>query len=134
MKNAWKWILGILLVLVILSIPFLLHFAFGNNLIRGFDGRGPMMMERFGPNHPGFGREFRGPMMGMRGGFGFFGPFRLLGGLVELALFGVLLYGAYWLGKRNARVVMEPAPVAAKVAAANPPPAERDQSNDSKTE
>lgn len=132
MRNAWKWILGILLVLVILSIPFLLHYAFGNNLIRGFAGRGPMMMERFDFNHPGFGRGFRGPM-GMRGGFGFFTPFRFLGGLVELIIFGALLYGAYWLGRRNARVVIEPAPVAT-VVNSNPPPTPRDEANDTKTE
>jgi hypothetical protein len=51
-----------------------------------------------------------GPMMGPRGGrFGLFGPFLFLGWLARLAFFGALLYGAYWLGKRNARVVLDPA-------------------------
>jgi hypothetical protein len=69
------------------------------------------MMERFGPDYHGFERELRGPM-GMRGDFGFFGPFAFFGGLAKLIFFGALLYGAYWLGTRNARIVMNPAPVA----------------------
>jgi hypothetical protein len=112
MKNAWKWILGIMLVLVILAAPLWLRALPGMRFTRGFDERGPMMMERQGWTHPDLDRGFRGPMrMHMRGDFGFFGPFALLGGLVKLALFGSLLYGAYWLGRRNARLVLEPAPV-----------------------
>ena len=112
MKNAWKWILGIILVLAIMSIPFVLHYAFGNNLVRGFDSRVPMM-QPFGRDPHGFGPGFRAPMTGRRGGFGFFGPFMFFGGVLRLVLFGALLYGAYWLGKRNARVVLAPAPAAA---------------------
>jgi hypothetical protein len=29
---------------------------------------------------------------------------------VKLAFFGALFYGAYWLGKRNARIVLSPTP------------------------
>ena len=119
MKNAWIWILGIVLVLLLVSAPILMHFAFGTGFVRGFDERGPMM-DRFG-----LGRGFAGPMgMHMRGGFGFFGPFALLGGLVKLAFIGVLLYGAYWLGKRNARVTLDPAPVRVVPAAEPPSPSE----------
>ncbi|MEW6405804.1 MAG: hypothetical protein AB1649_28775, partial [Chloroflexota bacterium] len=103
MKNAWKWTLGILLVLVILATPFLLRAAIGTRFTRGFDERGPGWMDRQGWTHPGFERGLRGPMgMRMRGDFGFFGPFAFLGNLVKLAFFGALLYGAYWLGRRNA--------------------------------
>jgi hypothetical protein len=107
MSKFWKWILwilGILIVLGIIAIPFAMHFAFGLGPARGFTiWHGPMIQ-----NHHGFGFDrFHGPMMygrgfGLRGGI-----FSIFGGLVRLAFFGILLYGAYWLGKRNARVVLD---------------------------
>jgi hypothetical protein len=63
----------------------------------------------------GWGNGFNGPKGDRRNGFGHFGPLVFLGGLVRLAFFGALLYGAYWLGKRNARVTLDPAPVAPPV-------------------
>ncbi|HEY6071893.1 MAG TPA: hypothetical protein VIV15_00520, partial [Anaerolineales bacterium] len=62
-----------------------------------------------------------GPMM--RGGRGFGGLFFLggLGWLARLAFFGLLLYGAYWLGRRNARVVVDPRTPATSVPAPEPP-------------
>jgi len=90
----------------------------GPSMPRGFGyGRGPMM---------GHGFEY-GPMMG-RGGFGYgpmimqrgFSPFFMgisfFFGLVKLAVFGLLLYAAYWLGRKSAMnttasvVVSDPAP------------------------
>jgi hypothetical protein len=57
--------------------------------------------------HHGLGFDrFPGPLMHGRG-FGPWGAFSFFGGLVKLAFFGALLYGAYWLGKRNARVVLD---------------------------
>lgn len=112
MRNLWKWIMGILLVLAILAIPFVLHSAFGYRLGFDFDGgHGPMMRATRGWEGP-MPRDFEGgrhgPMMGFRGGrLGLFGPFLFLGGLVKLAFLGALLYGAYWLGRRNARVVFD---------------------------
>ena len=110
MKNIWKWILGIVLVLAILAVPFALHYGLGYRL--GFDHiRGPMMGgERVlgNPLPRGFDDWHHGPMMMGRGGFGLFGPFLFLGGLVKLAFFGTLLYGAYWLGRRNARMTLDP--------------------------
>jgi len=85
---------------------FCTHHRFGFYRARGFDGwHGPMMQ-----NHHGFGFDrFHGPMMQSRG-FGHLGGiFFFLGGLLKLAFFGALLYGAYWLGKRNARVVLDAA-------------------------
>jgi len=56
-------------------------------------------------DHHEFGFDrVHGPMMRGRG----FGHFFFPGGLVKLIFFGALLYGAYWLGKRNARVVFDP--------------------------
>ena len=101
-------------------------------MMRGYNG-GPMMR---GGN--GFQRQ---PMPGYRGGFGFqpgqgrefnhgfsnnrFSPFgfgfMFLGGflrLIPLALFALLLFGAYQLGKRSGmRSNLAPAPVATKPAA-----------------
>ena len=109
MNRFWKWtlgILGILILLAVIAIPFALHYGFGFNLARGFDGwHGPMMQ-----NHHGFGFDrFHGPAIQGRGFGHGRGIFFLLGGLLKLAFFAALLCGAYWLGKRNARVVLDPA-------------------------
>ena len=126
MKNIWKWILRIIIVLALLAIPFTLHYTLGNNFIRGFDGRFPMMGDG-GWNHPGMRDMHRGlgnPYSFNQGfgmhGFGFFSPFMFLGGLVKLVFFGALLYGAYWLGRRNARLALDPAHVVPMVVPAPP--------------
>ena len=104
MNRFWKWtlgILGILIVLAILAIPFALHHRFGFSAARSFDNwHGPTLRD-----HHGFGFDrVHGPMRRGR----VFGHFFFLGGLVKLIFFSALLYGAYWLGKRNARVVFDP--------------------------
>jgi len=109
MNRFWKWtlgILGILIVLAILAIPFALHHRFGFSAAGGFDNRhGPMLRD-----HHGFGfHRFHSPMMHGRGFGRWGGSFFFFGGFLKLAFFGTLLYGAYWLGKRNARVVLDPA-------------------------
>ena len=120
MKNIWKWILGVLLVLVVVAAVGVAAFAWRNHMgvafrnggapfARGFDN-GPMMRGNDGWNNGPM------PMMRGRGGFGFLGPLVFLGGLVKLAFFGALLYGAYWLGKRNARVVVNAPPAASEPA------------------
>ena len=105
MNRFWKWtlgILGILIVLAILTIPFALHHRFGFSAARGFDNwHSPMLRD-----HHGFGFDrFHSPMMHGSS----FGHFFFLGRFVKLIFFGVLLYRAYRLGKRNARVVFDPA-------------------------
>lgn len=110
MKSIWKWILGILAVVLVLGAVGFAAYMWtshsGFMMARGWDG--PMM--RGGGWDRGW---YDGPMMSGRGGFSpLFGPLALLGGLVKLAFFGALLYGAYWLGKRNARVVMDAPPAA----------------------
>jgi hypothetical protein len=130
MKNFWKWLLGILIVLALLSIPFALHYTFGNSFPRGFGMRFQMMGDG-GWNHPGLQDMHRGldNPHGFNGGFGmhgfgFFGPIIFLGGLVKLFLFGALLYAAYWLGRRNARLALDPAPVAPAASVVEPTPEE----------
>jgi hypothetical protein len=117
MKTIWKWILGIVIVLVIIAVPLVLHYAFGYQFGFGIqhawvDRHAPIMnaprtWENEQPWHGFDGRGIRPH------GFGFmpfFGPLTFFIGLVKLAFFGLLLYGAYWLGRRNAHVVISPAP------------------------
>jgi hypothetical protein len=159
MKKIWKWILGIVLVLVVvaalIAVPFVMHntmaanFSFraaqqqttpgtGVNPQAPGWNRGPMMRDNDGKQGlpgqtPGRFYGYNGPMMGggrnfergfsRFGGFTPFGfGFMFLGGLlrlISLALFGLLLYGVYQLGKRaGARSTIVPAPVATQ---AEPP-------------
>jgi hypothetical protein len=125
MKNIWKWILGVVLVLVVIAalvaIPFVtrnytLANGGANNLpqTRGFYYR-PMMrgFNGFGWMHPqmhgwqnGFGGA-RGffPRAGFGGRLGIFGfgfmVFGLAFRLIPLLLLGLLFYGIYQLGKRS---------------------------------
>jgi hypothetical protein len=112
MKNIWKWILGILVVVLVLAAVGFTAYMWtshsGFMMASGWDS--PMMR-----GNDGWNRGWNnGPtMMTGRGGFlPFFGPLALLGGLVKLVFFGALLYGAYWLGRRNARVVVDAPPAA----------------------
>lgn len=141
MKNFWKWIIGIVVVLVIIgalvAIPLvmrsnMLAFRLQNNLpqSRGFY-YGPMMRgdDGFGWMHPqmrGFNRGFGGRL----GFFGFgFGLFGLAFRLIPLVLLGLLLFGIYQLGKRSGqRSVMPPAaPAAAAPPQSEAPASEPDQ-------
>ncbi len=147
MTRAWKWVLGILAVLVILAI-----IAGG---VWFWQNRGQMMTavrpyavqpnSPFGPNgqnlpngprgfgggqYPFRGDGFRGPMMGNR--FMRFGPFGLgfffLGGLLRLIIplgfLALVAFIFYQLGKRagiSSAMRREPAPVAATPSDQNPP-------------
>lgn len=104
MNKTWKWILGIVLVLVVLAAVIILPIVFHNVFGWGDFQRA------------GFDRDFRMPMMG-GGGFSHFGGgFMMIGmGLrffLPLVVIGLLGYGAYRLGKRNATPVLPAAPVA----------------------
>ena len=159
MKKAWKWILGIILVLVVVAalvaVPFVMrnymaaNFSFratqqtapgvnpqapGTNPQVPGPNRGPMMNRNFngqGQGFGGFGGQ-RGPMMGGGRGFSRFGGFTpfgfgfmFLGGLlrlIPLALFGLLLYGVYQLGKRAGVCSAIPAPVPVSTQAEPPAP------------
>ncbi|MFZ5903097.1 MAG: hypothetical protein ACOYZ8_06075 [Chloroflexota bacterium] len=138
MSRTWKWILGIVIALVVIGALAAAAYAWhvrtnaftwdrSAPFDRGWDGFTPR-------------GEWQHPMLDMRGSRGFplsrhgfvpFGGFFLLGGLVKLAVFFGLLYGAYWLGRRNARIALDPstgsgqrpAP-AARVDASAPPEAD----------
>ena len=125
MSKTWKWILGILLVLVIIAAfavagyAWRTHsFAMASYHSAPFDRNwnGPMMgrgdnwgQQQMWQRNDGW----QHPMMNNNRGFSpMSGGFFLLGGLVKLALFFGLLYGAYWLGRRNARITLDPVPAA----------------------
>jgi len=98
MNKTWKWILGIVLVLVVIAafivVPLVMHNVFGYGYGLDYD------------------RAYGFPMMG---GHGFmpFGGFMMVGmglrWLVPLALIGLLAYGAYRYGKGKAAPVIPPA-------------------------
>lgn len=153
MKKVWKWILGIILVLVVVAALVAVPFVMRNYMAANFNRaaqqtapganpqapgwfRGPMMRGNAGPQGqqgqiPGRFDGYRGPMMGggrnFERGFSHFGGFTpfgfglmFLGGLlrlIPLALFGLLLYGVYLLGKRaGVRSNLNPAPVSTQPA------------------
>ena len=125
MKAIWKWVIGIVVVLVVIAGLAAAAF-FWHGGLAGVSYRG-MPMERgwySGPMMRGddFNRQYA-PMMRVGRGFGPFGGFFFLGGLLRWVLFGALLYGAYWLGRRNTRIVVEPRPTAVTPPAVEPPSA-----------
>jgi len=119
MKKVWKWIFGVLVVLVVLAGMIGLGFVIRNVVVsRSFVVR----------EFPG-GRIWNGPMMDggvPRFGMGvrFFSPLRMVaafsGWLIPLALLGLLFYGAFHLGKKQGSPVLT-APVAPASATAAAP-------------
>lgn len=122
MSKVWKWVLGILIVVLVVgalvAIPFVMRnymaaynpqatlpqngVPFGGPMMRGFNWYGhPMMRGGYGDFD-----DRRMPMFG--GGFGFrrdFGfGFLFLGWffrLIPLALLVLVIFGVYQLGKRS---------------------------------
>jgi hypothetical protein len=147
MRSVWKWILGILAVLIVCAALGGLGFFFARGRGADFVSAAPvpgnpdtwrMPMHR-GFNAPQGGQDF-GPggygHMRMHRGYGFFPfamPFMMLGGLfrllIPLALVVLVGVGAYLLGRNSARrAVLSPAappPPEAPLQRPPPPPAER---------
>lgn len=117
MKNLWKWVLGIVLVLVLAAGLFGLGFFFSvrravgdmprNVRVLQMQPGGPLYGERMGLPRGGpmmmhdFGRG-PGPFMPGRMFFG------MLGRLLPFAVLLLLLYGVYQLGKRHSTPVAVP--------------------------
>ncbi|MBI5933097.1 MAG: hypothetical protein HY867_05270 [Chloroflexi bacterium] len=140
MNKTLKWILGTLAILVLVGALFAVgfvwrsHMAGGWDEVRSFDGQWthPMMrndwespMQRGGWDGPRQRGDWNYPMMASRR-FSPFGGFFLFGGLVKFVLFAGLIYGAYWLGRRNARITLDPKPGASVDASAAPKTPEQD--------
>ena len=138
MKKVWKWVIGIVVVLVIVAAlvmgAFMLRSHFGNvvrveNLNRpgvqvpgngdgqrGGPGRFPGMMPFGNDGWGGRGMHVRGP--GMMG-YGRMMPFGgLIGGLFLLGLLALFVLGIVWLVRR----LRKPTAALAPVAAAHPCP------------
>ena len=122
MKKAWKWILGIVVLLVVLfAVGFVLYNIWGGGIRLArvpFNGRGPMMGNEYNFRHPMMGEGFnffRRPAMGLRG-FAPFGAFFFLGGLLRLifplGLLALVAYIFYRMGKK-AGLTTSSAPAAA---------------------
>ncbi len=150
MKKAWKWILGIIIVLVIVAavvaVPLLRQNymaaripANSTNTLpqgRGWNGNGNGDGNSWNMM-PGYGNQQRqggfngrgGPMMGggrgFGGGFSPFGfGFMFLGGILRLIpwiLLGLILWGVYQLGRRSGLRANQVTPVASVPAAAAAP-------------
>jgi uncharacterized membrane protein len=112
MKNIWKWILGILLVLVLASGLFYAGTLVANNglvpTLAGTNGWQHPMMGARGFDR-GFDRGFErgfGPMMGGSGYFSpaIFLPIMFFGGLLRLilplGLFALVIWFVYQQGKK----------------------------------
>jgi len=86
---------------VLFALAFMFHNAFGRSIgFREFPQsrvwNGPLMD----------GGDWHRPGMGVRGFMPFGMVFAFLGGLIPLALLGLLVYGAYRLGKKRANIAM----------------------------
>jgi hypothetical protein len=90
MKNFWKWLIGIVVVLVVLfALPLAYHSLFGYGPGYGMYAYGMPMMGR---GYGGYG------MMHL----GFFSPFGMFfAWLVPLGLLFLLVYGIVWLVNRR---------------------------------
>lgn len=125
MSKVWKWILGIVLVLVLIGAVLAIGFMWKSHASVGWTRVMPFEHERNLPVQRGQWNQrtpdnLRNyPMMKTRN-FIPFGGLALLGGLVKLVLFFGLLYFAYWLGRRNARIALDPATASRQ----NPQPVE----------
>jgi len=107
MKKVWKWILGIIIVLVVLAVLFALAFMFHNGFGRSISFREFPQSRVWNSPMMGGGDGWHRPGMGVRGFMPFRMGFAFLGGLIPLALLGLLVYGAYRLGKKRANIAME---------------------------
>jgi hypothetical protein len=100
MTKVWKWILGIVLGLIVVSVLVGIGFALvggfhaarvGLTYSRGWNEQGPGMMPF------GYGLHMRGPGIVSRVGFFPFGG--IIGGIVFLAFLALVILGIIWLAK-----------------------------------
>jgi hypothetical protein len=121
MKKVWKWIIGLVLGLVIITVLVGLGFMIRGNFhvyraeipnSRSFSERGPEMMP-----YGGFGWHMRGPGMMSYGMLPFGG---LIGGLFGLGFLALVVLGIIWLIRslRKPKVIDVPAVFPAAMPAA----------------
>ena len=122
MSKTWKWILGILVVVLLVAVLFSVGFMWQSHRVVGWNmpferSWDSPMPRQWNQQVPG---QWSHPMMMDQRGFSPFGGFFLLGGLLKFGVFIGLLYGAYWLGRRNARLAIDPKPAAPSIEPATP--------------
>ena len=107
MKNVWKWVIGIVIVLVIIA-SVVCASVFVRNQMVGFRNEvGTFQSYGFNPHMQPGGQGFQfDDHGGMMRGFGYFHPMVGFGsmffrGLLPLVLLGLLVYGVYRLGVNN---------------------------------
>jgi zinc-ribbon domain len=138
MRKVWKWVIGIVVVLVIVAVlvggAFLLRSRFANivsvarpnnpgfqvpgngNGQRGLPGPFPGMRPFDNGGWGGYGMHMRG--RGMMG-FGWWMPFGgLIGGVFGLVFLALVVLGIIWLVNRLRKPAMVTSPAAPVVAAA----------------
>jgi hypothetical protein len=144
MKKVWKWVIGIVIVLVVVAAlvggAFLLRNRFANVVAIARSAQPGIQVPGNGRlpfNNRGDGQRGNGqyPMMpfgnyGGRGmpmhrmGFGWGMPFAgLFGCLFGLVILGLLIWGIVWLVRRGRKPAVVAAPVAPVVEAAPVAPA-----------
>jgi hypothetical protein len=151
MKKIWKWILGIVIALVVIAVVTGVFFLARNHRMMTFVPRNsqfnqtpngstvpngpngqsnpngpyrPMMPRSFGDQRAfddGQGGFGSGPMMMHHGYPPFFLGLMFFFGLAKLLVLGLLLYGAYGLGRKSA-IPTVTSGAAAPTASASPQP------------
>lgn len=123
MNNFWKWILGIVIVLVVLfglgiGSHLLMRSIYPATTVGLDDFTRPMMVRVTGSGEV---EKFIAPMVIGGGGITAYGGmmhhtvgYTRLGWLLPLALIGLVIYGAYRLGVRKNQVVAAPVAPAAQ--------------------
>lgn len=126
MNRTWKWILGIVIVLVVTAL-IVTPFVLGRNMVAGMNyGMRALPQDRNWNDGPMMGRGnnnwSRHPMMGGYGFYPFGGLFMgigmLLGLIIPLGLLFAVVYGAARLAVKNG--LPQAAPAAAAPPATHP--------------
>ncbi|MFC2028330.1 hypothetical protein ACFLTX_00195 [Chloroflexota bacterium] len=104
MKNTWKWIIGIVVALVVIALMVCGAIYLKNQMMAGeCNFSSPRTFQSYPHMHKGGQGYMHDDHYGMMQGYGFRHPmlgygYSFLHGLFPLALFGLIVYGAYRLG------------------------------------
>jgi hypothetical protein len=106
MKTVWKWVLGIAVVLVVLSLlamPFMMSRFYGvgggYGMMSGPRSAWRMLMHGGFGGYGGYGGWM--PMMG--GGYGMMGSGTLLSGLIQLGVLALIVLAIIWMVRAISR-------------------------------
>jgi len=136
MNKTWKWVLGIVLVLIVIAAIVCTLVFMGGFMRRDVFAQGMFQPGGWGDFYQhdrmmsgAYGYSAPGTMMG--GGYGFDGRIPLMrghgffpffGGLIPLVLLGLLVYGAYRLGRNKSTAQVSTVTTTSEVVAESPAP------------